>query len=111
MGHSLGGIISFLYAAIYPDQVEFLIKIDVAGPSFKPIRTVVNGMHKRIDMFLKVEQDSSLQSYEYDQMVEIIDERFDRSMTRESIEIWLKRGSKPASNGKFYFTMDERVKV
>lgn len=32
MGHSMGGAISFLYAACYPDDVEAIISLDMAGP-------------------------------------------------------------------------------
>lgn len=34
MGHSLGAIIGFLYAAIYPDEVNTLIAIDAVAPIY-----------------------------------------------------------------------------
>lgn len=35
MGHSLGGIIGFLFAAIYPNDVNTLISLDVVAPIFQ----------------------------------------------------------------------------
>lgn len=35
MGHSLGGIIAFLYAAVYPYDVEALVSLDVVAPIFE----------------------------------------------------------------------------
>ncbi|KAJ8953609.1 hypothetical protein NQ318_003033 [Aromia moschata] len=33
LGHSLGGAIAFLYAAMYPDDVKKYISIDIASPA------------------------------------------------------------------------------
>lgn len=35
MGHSLGGIIGFLYSAVYPNDVDALVSLDVVAPIFE----------------------------------------------------------------------------
>lgn len=35
MGHSLGGIIAFLYSACYPTDVDALVSLDVVAPIFE----------------------------------------------------------------------------
>ena len=35
MGHSLGGIIGFFYAAVYPNDVDVLVSLDVVAPIFQ----------------------------------------------------------------------------
>ncbi len=34
MGHSLGGMIGFLFASVFPDDVDTLIALDVVAPLF-----------------------------------------------------------------------------
>lgn len=34
MGHSLGGLIGFMFAAIYPDEIDVLISLDSVAPTF-----------------------------------------------------------------------------
>ena len=35
MGHSLGGLIGFFYAALYPRDIETLISLDAVAPVFE----------------------------------------------------------------------------
>ncbi|ALC39596.1 kraken [Drosophila busckii] len=37
MGHSLGGALTFMYAASFPDEVHKLINIDIAGPTVRSV--------------------------------------------------------------------------
>ncbi|XP_025989971.1 probable serine hydrolase isoform X2 [Solenopsis invicta] len=114
LGHSLGGAISFLYAAAYPDEVETLISLDIASPSVRDIKKTAVATGEYIDKFLKYELLTldEVPSYEYDEMLEIVEKAYNGSITREGAEILMKRGMQPAyKKGKYYFSRDLRLKV
>lgn len=114
LGHSLGGAISFLYAACYPDEVDFMISLDIASPSVKDIikSSAITG--DSIDKFLKYEslQPDSIPSYSYDEVLNIVEDAYSGSITREGAIILMKRGLKPSSEPeRYYFSRDPRLKV
>ncbi|XP_043273277.1 probable serine hydrolase isoform X1 [Venturia canescens] len=114
LGHSLGGAIGFLYAAAYPDEVDALISIDIATPSARdPTRTVgASGDH--IDRFLKYENltPDNVPCYEYEEMINIVEDGYKGSITRRSAEILMIRGMQPAPTpGRHYFSRDPRLKT
>ena len=114
MGHSLGGAISFLYAASYPDEVELVISLDIVSPSVKDITKTVSITGPHIDKFLKFESLTldNIPCYDYQHMIDIVFDAYNGSITRESAEILMKRGMQPALNpGKHYFSRDPRLKV
>lgn len=110
----MGGAISFLYAASYPDEVEFVISLDIVSPNVKDITQVVAITGDHIDKFLKYEKLTmdNVPCYEYSEMIDIVEEAYKGSITRESAEILMKRGMQPALiPGKHYFSRDPRLKV
>ncbi|XP_076626922.1 putative serine hydrolase isoform X1 [Colletes latitarsis] len=114
LGHSLGGAISFLYAASYPDEVEFLISIDIAGPSVKNITENAGVTGVTVDRFLKYErlEFDSVPSYTYDEALQIVEDAYQGSITKESAAILMKRGTRPSGEPKRYcFSRDARLKV
>ena len=114
LGHSLGGAISFLYAASYPNEVDFVISLDIVSPSVRDITQTVNITGDHIDKFLKYENLTldSVPCYEYSQMIDIVEQAYNGSITRESAEILMKRGMQPSLiPGKHYFSRDPRLKV
>lgn len=114
MGHSLGGAISFLYAASYPEEVEFVISLDIVSPNVRDITKTVSITGDSIDKFLKYESLTldSVPCYEYSDMIDIVEKAHGGSITRESAEILMKRGMQPALvPGKHYFSRDPRLKV
>ncbi|XP_044583794.1 probable serine hydrolase isoform X1 [Cotesia glomerata] len=114
LGHSLGGAIGFLYAASYPDEVDLLISLDIASPTVKTIDKVVALTKDNVDKFLKYEQltKESTPTYNYDEMLDIVMDAYGGSITRESAEILMRRGTEPSSTpGKHLFTRDPRLKV
>ncbi|KAG6800186.1 serine hydrolase isoform X3 [Apis mellifera caucasica] len=114
LGHSLGGAISFLYAAFYPDEVEFMISLDIASPSVKDVAKNVAILSDSIDKFLKYEllQSDSIPSYSYDEVLSIVEDAYKGSITRESAIILMKRGLRPANESeRYYFSRDPRLKV
>ncbi|XP_058808679.1 probable serine hydrolase isoform X2 [Phymastichus coffea] len=114
LGHSLGGAISFLYAASYPNEVEFVISLDIVSPSVRDITKTATVTGDHIDKFLKFEKLTldSVPCYEYSEMIKIVEDAYKGGITKESAEILMKRGMQPALNpGKHYFSRDPRLKV
>lgn len=52
MGHSRGGAIAFLYSAIYPDEIDRLICIDIAYPKRETPETIVSTAGETIDRYI-----------------------------------------------------------
>ncbi|XP_017767022.1 PREDICTED: probable serine hydrolase [Eufriesea mexicana] len=114
LGHSLGGAISFLYAACYPDEVDFMISLDIASPSVKDITKSSAITGDSIDKFLKYEslKPDSIPSYSYEEVLNIVEDAYSGSITREGAIILMKRGLKPSSEPEqYYFSRDPRLKV
>ncbi|XP_014475283.1 PREDICTED: probable serine hydrolase isoform X2 [Dinoponera quadriceps] len=114
LGHSLGGAISFLYAASYPDEVDLVISLDIVSPNVRDVTKTTGVTGEYIDKFLKYELMSldSIPCYEYDDMLNIVHTAYDGSITKESAKTLMKRGIIPAySRGKYFFSRDPRLKV
>ncbi|XP_008548815.1 probable serine hydrolase isoform X4 [Microplitis demolitor] len=114
LGHSLGGAIGFLYAASYPDEVDLLISLDIASPTVKTISKCVTLTKDNVDKYLKYEQhtNDSAPVYDYAEMVDIVMDAYAGSITRESAQVLMRRGTQPAAiPGKHVFSRDPRLKV
>ncbi|XP_029164627.1 probable serine hydrolase isoform X2 [Nylanderia fulva] len=114
LGHSLGGAISFLYAASYPDEVDVLISLDIASPSVRDITKTAAMTGDYIDRFLKYELLTldNAPCYDYNDMLDIVEKAYEGSVTREGAEILMKRGIQPAySKDKYFFSRDPKLKV
>ncbi|XP_011309029.1 probable serine hydrolase [Fopius arisanus] len=114
MGHSMGGAIGFLYAASYPKDVEVLICLDIAGPLVRDDFRCVEMAGDQIDKCLAYEKSDATNrpTYDYDSMIDIVEDAYKGSITRAGAEILLKRGSQPSPiPGQYYFTRDPRLKV
>jgi len=110
----LGGAISFLYAASYPDEVDSLISLDIASPSVRDITKTVTITGDYIDKFLKYEALTleNVPCYDYNDMIDIVEKAYEGGITREGAEILMKRGMQPSyTKGKYYFSRDPRLKV
>lgn len=114
LGHSLGGAIGFLYAASYPNEVDLLISLDIVSPTVRNAEKSAAGTADGIDRFLKYEKLTldSVPCYDYNEMLEIVLDAYHGAITRESAEVMMRRGMKPAPTpGKHHFSRDPRLKV
>jgi pimeloyl-ACP methyl ester carboxylesterase len=115
MGHSMGGITSFMYTMINPRNVDFLICIDGA----KPMITENNmpRVAKSIARFSKYEQfeRSTIEppNYTIEEIKEKICAPNNNSVTYEHCHHLMERNIAPSKTnpGKYYFTRDPRLKV
>lgn len=117
IGHSLGGALSFMYAACFPDEVDKFISIDIAGPTVRDHKKNAEMTGDCIDKFLKYETlpESKTPCYEYEEMIDLVLDAYEGSVTRESVKILMNRGMSPAPkhlNKKgYHFSRDLRLKV
>jgi pimeloyl-ACP methyl ester carboxylesterase len=110
----LGGAIGFLYAASYPDEIDFLISLDIASPSVKNITKLASLTGDYIDKFLKYDLLTldSAPCYEYKEMLKIVESAYEGSITTEAAEILMKRGIQAAyKKDEYYFSRDPKLKV
>lgn len=114
MGHSLGGAISFLYAAAYPNEVDMIISLDIASPSVRDITKLVTVTGEHIDKFLKYEDLTldNIPCYDYNEMIKIVENAYEGSINKDGAQILMKRGmQKSFTSGTYYFSRDPRLKV
>lgn len=117
MGHSLGGALSMMYASAFPDDVAKFISIDMAGPTVRCHDKTAAMTGDCIDKFLYYETlpETKMPCYKYDEMIDLVMEAYDGSVTKDSVKILMKRGMAPAplhlhKNG-YHFARDLRLKV
>lgn len=117
LGHSLGGALSFIYAACFPDEVNKLINIDIAGPTIRDVDKNATKTGECIDKFLYYETlpESKMPCYDYDEMISLVLDAYEGSVTKESVKILMKRGMAPApshlSKTGYHFSRDLRLKI
>lgn len=115
LGHSLGGAVSFLYAASFPNEIDCYISIDIASPTVRDPVQMVSAIGDHVDKFLRYEtlQFDQFPGYTKQEANEIAYQGYSGSCTRKSCQILMKRGTKPVPNkdDQYHFTRDARLKV
>lgn len=117
IGHSLGGALSFMYAASFPDEVDRFVSIDIAGPTVRDAHKTAASTGDCIDKFLHYETlpESKMPCYGYDEMIELVLAAYDGSVDYDSVEILMRRGMALApahfSKDGYHFARDLRLKV
>lgn len=121
MGHSLGGICSFLFAVIYEQKIDLLICLDTFKPyswylNGEEVNFVVESMTTYYKYDQRIKKESQPPSYRYEEIVDIYQtrEQIDSSMSikREYLSHIITRAICPSTNNpnRFYFTRDGRLK-
>lgn len=112
MGHSLGGAISFLYAATFPDNVKKYVSIDIPGPTVRNDKThaILGGS---IDKYLEYDNisEEKTPSYTYEEALDLVKNAYKGSANEESCKILLRRGLIKNKDGGYHFARDLRLKV
>ncbi|XP_017779304.1 PREDICTED: probable serine hydrolase [Nicrophorus vespilloides] len=115
LGHSMGGAISFLYAAFYPEEVDCYVALDIASPAVRDSNKMYNVTAGAVDRFLKYEgfDSGTAPTYRYKQMLEIVVEGYEGSVTEESCHVLMRRGTRSDNEccDQYTFTRDPRLKL
>ncbi|XP_044728930.1 probable serine hydrolase [Chrysoperla carnea] len=114
MGHSLGGCISFLYAAVFPDEVSHFICIDIASPAVRSPEETVPKIGQLIDDFLLVEKNAhrTPKAGDYEKFVDLVHYAQHGNCTKDAVRVLLKRGMRQTSTDPphFLFYADVRLR-
>ena len=116
LGHSMGSVLSFMFASVFPSKVDLLIQIDALKPHIYNPAKLAATIQDRIENFMVADQRNQEKSeppaYSYEEMVDRLNTGTFGSVTKEAAEYLLKRNIKRSEKypGKFYFTRDSRLK-
>ncbi|XP_041978916.1 probable serine hydrolase isoform X3 [Aricia agestis] len=114
MGHSLGGSISFMYAAMFPDDIDRLICVDIASPAMQTTEDTIKVASTSIDQMLRYENfKNNALSESYEEMIDMVVEAYAGSISRENCKVMMERGmSRNVFRGKvgYYFNRDPKLK-
>lgn len=116
IGHSMGSIICFQFASIFPSKVDCVIGIDALKPQIHNPVSISEILADRYENFNIADKRNQLKSeppsYTLEDMVEKVVEGTFESVDRDSAPYLLKRNIKRSEKypGKFYFARDSRLK-
>ncbi|XP_049282731.1 probable serine hydrolase [Anopheles funestus] len=116
MGHSMGSILSFLFAATFPDKVDLYIGIDALKPHIADASKFPGRLEKRIPQALLADirnrEKSEPPSYPYEELIERLHLGTNKSVSREAAPFLLYRNTRKSTlhPDRYYFTRDSRLK-
>lgn len=114
MGHSYGGQIAYFFAQIYPECVEKLIMLETIHFFPIPAHSFQDSLRERYDFIINLDnklKQRSPPTYTYTEAWKKLQkERMDGYITDDAAQALVKRAIRPAGEGKFTFTMDQRIK-
>lgn len=116
LGHSLGGVMSFLYAATHPEDIDMFIAIDGFKPNTSTPSETLDALSKDIESALVADErnrsKSEPPSYTIDELIERAHLGSRRSIAKETAHHIIVRGvaRSKLNPDKFFFTRDARLK-
>lgn len=117
MAHSMGSLIGFVYAGVFPHHIDLLISIDTLKPLVRHPATQVEFITLRGINLVRADErnrepNSEPPSYTYDELIQRMVEGTNGSVTAEAAKYLLSRGTKASTHdpNKYYFARDSRMK-
>ncbi|MFQ3190093.1 MAG: pimeloyl-ACP methyl ester carboxylesterase [Paraglaciecola sp.] len=108
MGHSMGGIISTIYASCFPEHVSKLISIESFGPMTKDTESSPTQLRDSILSRLKAQQSEAKHPSSIERTIEARAKVGD--ITLESARLLITRNIRE-ENKKLFFTTDRRLRT
>lgn len=107
MGHSMGGLISLLYAGAYPKQIEKLIVLESFG-----IRDETEKSPERIRSWIAAQQKPPEEPKSYDSVESALERlgAVHKNVPKDVLKAWGLRGLKKLSDGRAQFKADPKHK-
>lgn len=116
LAHSMGAVMSFIFASVFPDFVESVIAIDSLKPHVFDAGATLEVLRDNVYKFLVADERNQLNSepplYDFDTLVEKQFTGSRESVTRECCPYLLKRAIKESNKHpeNYYFARDSRLK-
>lgn len=116
MSHSMGSVLQYPYAAIFPTKVDFLISFDALKPQIFRDEVLISMLSDLTPELLKADlrnqEKSEPPSYSYEETIDRLFEGAVNSITRESCPFLLQRNLRKSAKfpDKYYFARDSRLK-
>lgn len=116
ISHSMGAIVSFLYASLYPDHTDLVCAIDTLKPQVlhpKVTAKIVMAVWGQSlgKSLSSVDHTRRPPEYEYDEIIERVISGSFQSVHADKAKYLIERGvAKTNDTNKYYFTRDIRVK-
>lgn len=116
MGHSMGAIVTFAFASLYPDKVDLVVGLDALKPHQRTVPRQIETIATRMEEFLKEDErnrsDAEPPSYTYEELIERLFVGSFHSVNRDTCQYLLARNIKRSkyNPNKFYFIRDRRLK-
>ncbi|GAB0091741.1 Alpha/Beta hydrolase fold [Sergentomyia squamirostris] len=115
LAHSLGAILSFVYAGLFPEKVEFVIALDALKPKIMPdLIDHVRGLISNVTIEDERNQrpNNEPPSYTFDELIEKLHIGTYKSISPEYCPYILSRGVRKSTRypEKYFFNRDGRLK-
>lgn len=116
IGHSLSSTVGFLFASIFPDEIDMMIGMDMLKPLVPPTDQIVKGLRARLENFIiQDERNRTKQeppSYTYEECVERLFTGYKQSIDKDKCHYILDRNLRKSTKypEKYYFSRDGRLK-
>lgn len=116
IGHSMGAILCFMFASIFPKNVDMVIGIEGLKPSIFEAAYISKMLEDRIKNFMLADkrnrEKTEPPSYTLEEMAQKYEEATRKSVTKEFAPYLLRRNVQKSEKhlGKYFFTRDSRLK-
>lgn len=114
IAHSMGVLVSFVYATLFPMRVDFVCALDTLKPVNLPIKNAAQQASTRMKKLYHLNSKTNIEvpEYNYDEMKDRIYEGSLKSLNRDKVHFLMARGVKSSKNypNKFQLTRDIRIK-
>ncbi len=114
--HSMGSILAFLFASIFPEHVNMVIGIDFIKPFALSPKRIPDELNKRFSNFMTADKrnqmDSEPPSFSRDELIKKLVIGYMGSINEEVAPHLLERAVRESKKnpGKFFLSLDGRVK-
>jgi pimeloyl-ACP methyl ester carboxylesterase len=105
LGHSMGGAVACLFAALYPDRVKNLLLLDAVGPLVTSPAEAPAQMHKALRQMQTLKPGYH---HHYPDFMDAVTARADKGLSLQAATILGKRGIAQDEKG-YYWNLDPRL--
>ena len=109
IGHSLGGIIASMYAALFPEDVESLVIIESFGPLTMPVSSTVEQLRNSIETRLNAKQKIIKQPKSLSSVVKARTAQSD--LNTHEAEMIMSRNLRQNADGEWQWRTDHRLRT